>query len=142
MTQNHFEKFNPPIFASPNLDEEVKTKQRLLYDSLVYNRRLRYSNAVKEWMKDFTSEPLPFKQNLEQRIASLESLSDLSGKVLDILNDYKNKLQAGEYCEGSNAHALYRGSYEDRQLAFVWPTQEELDLRQQEESELLAQINK
>jgi hypothetical protein len=59
-----------------------------------------------------------------------------------MLNQYKNNLQQGLYCDGINEHALYRGSYEDRKLAFVWPTTEELELRAQEESALLAQVNK
>lgn len=132
----------PLIFSDPVLDQEVKNKQRLLYDSVSHQRQIRQNNAYKEWMKDFLTEPLLFKKSLILRIESLESQSNLHPHSVGMLNNLKNQLQSGEYCEGTNAHALYRGSYEDRQLAFVWPTQEEIELRQQEESELLARINK
>lgn len=135
-------KFEVPVFSDSVLNSEVKDKQPLLYDKIVYNRKTRFSNAFKDWMKDFPNEPLPFKKSLELQIQSIEATTNPHYKILEKLNILKNQLQSGEYCEEANAHALYRGAYEDRKLAFVWPTTEESALRLQEESELLAQINK
>lgn len=131
----------PAIFNDIDLDNEIKTKFKDAYLNINLKRSERYSTAFKEWMKDFPKSPLPTKTALENMIAGIEGQESKHFKALENLNKCKNDLQQGLYCEGTNEHALYKGAYEDRKLAFVWPTGEELILRQQEESELLSKIN-
>lgn len=131
-----------PIFDNASLNEEVYNKLQQEYLNVSHDRIVRYTAALKEWMKDFPSLPLPTKESLIRKIESYEEIKTQHSSAAQKLEDLKNQLQTGQFCEGTNEHAMYRGSYEDRQLAFVWPTPEENSLRQQEEAELLAQINK
>jgi hypothetical protein len=131
-----------PIFSDTNLNTEVLNKIPEKYQDVFHKRAVRYTEKYKLWMENFPNEPLPSKNSLEKMIESMESYPNLPNSQVEKLNQLKTQLQSGQYCEGTNEHAIYRGNYEDRKLAFVWPTEEEAAIRQQEESELLAQINK
>jgi hypothetical protein len=131
-----------PIFTDEILNAEVYNKVKELYEATVLKRIKRSAVALNEWMIDFPNQPLPFNTSLQNQITMMENTPNLNNKAMETLQQLKNQLQSGQYCDGTNEHAIYRGSYEDRRLAFVWPTEEEAALRQQEESDLLAQINK
>jgi hypothetical protein len=131
-----------PIFADELLNNELQSKVKNLYEQTVYKRIHREAAALSSWMAEFPTQPLPFKTSLQNQIESIENYPDKNSVVLEKLEKLKNQLNSGQYCEGNNEHAIYKGNYEDRRLAFVWPTEEEAAIRQQEESELLAQINK
>lgn len=131
-----------PVFSDPSLNDEVYNKLETQYLDVARKRISRYSEAYKAWMADFPTQPLPTKTSLITHIKSLETIENPHHKAMEKIESLKNQLQTGQFCEGTNEHAMYRGSYEDRQLAFVWPSEEETNIRQQEEAELLAQINK
>jgi hypothetical protein len=106
------------------------------------NRQLRKNKALNDQLLPLNYRNLIFtldelnelKNNLIQAKTMLpRSIDELDNRI----NSVQQKIDNNEYLTEDNPDYALKMAYEQAKKDFVWPTQEEIDIRDQEEQELI-----
>lgn len=113
--------------------EYTKRRKNRQYASYIDYVKAEFPNGVK-----------PSLAELNQLINEYEKLKTLYPTETSLYDPkiayIQNKIDNNDYVAEDSPEWANKLAYEARKAAFVWPTQEELDTRAQEEQELLAYL--
>jgi hypothetical protein len=128
--------FNTPIFQDAEKETQLKTN-RQVYFEIQMNRYKRFANALHKEIKIlYPQKPLFSKEDLERVCETLKNSNS------DLYEGLQQKFDNGEYVVPGTPGWEYRTEYltaiQNYVQNFVWPNEEELGIRSQEEQELLA----
>lgn len=118
------------------------------YYNVQNSRHKRKLDALETYLQGiFPNKPLPSLENLQLKLSLIQKAFNNPNSVNSEINFEKaiEKLQSDidnglYYIEGSPEHQ-YSLDYEAAKANFVWPTQEELELRNTEKNQLLGLLN-
>lgn len=120
------------------------------YGQVKLNRINRKKEALENYLSSgFSNKPMQSLVELQKQLNLFQNILTSSQEKTEAeiyqinlaIQSIQNKLDNNEYyVEGSPEHQ-YRIDYDNAVASFVWPTQEELEIRNTEKNELLALLN-
>ena len=129
-----------PLFQDPEIEATAMFQQNSKCIEVLMARNARRRTAIETYMQEY-SKPLltldglqTFVAYAQQRVATGRSTTDLEADLQTRLND----IATNNYAQLGTPEMDYRDQYIARLEAFVWPSAEELTVRQQEEADIIS----
>lgn len=122
------------VLSDKTQDDQIKQLNPTRYSEILNARRSRYKSSFDLHMVNFPNLPLPSLQALQTDLTAAQNMGNESK-----INEINNKINNGEYAQGESLS--YRTNYKNQVSSFVWPSAEELSIRQSEENELIGMLN-
>lgn len=114
------------------------------HDNVLNSRISRMQSALTQHMgQTYSIAPIPLLQNLLDRITRYETYYNENPlqKWLNKKQEVQNLIDTGQYARANTPEYDYHINYYSHLNNFQWPDANELAIRQQEESNLLALLN-
>lgn len=138
------------IICDIEKDLLLKKNHSDAYKQVLINRNQRKSAALDNFLhQNFPNSPLSSLLELQKQANFFQNVLDSSqnkqqaeiDSITGLLQNLQSKIANNEYYLENSPEHQYRIDYDNAVASFVWPTQEELELRQIEKNQLLALLN-
>lgn len=129
------------IIQDANLNYKIVSNFSDNYNEILERRFTREINALNEYMgEEFSTLPMPTLQQLLNKISLREQNYQTTNRemFLNKKQELQNLIDTEQYAKENTPEYVYNINYNNKLNYFVWPDTNELLMRQQEESELLA----